>query len=427
LAYRRAPFDFVERCEREHYGIAELRFVHRVNYVVTDPSMLEQIFVTQNKAFQKGFGHKETRPLFGDGLLTSDGATWRAHRKVLNPFFHPSKTDAYGGSIEATTREHLSEWRHHETRNVYRDMNRLCLEVLFCSLFGRSFAHAFETVGRAALALHQSHNRWTYGSGEFRAAVRELDAFLHDLIEHYQADAEQGSDVVSTLLREHRRNPSGLTFAQVRDHVATTILAGFETTASAITWTLYLLARHPVILRELQAELDELRQRKAFSDASMAELPSLTQVLCESLRLYPPAHRLTRRAIEPVTLGDYELPAGTELLIPVWAVHRSARHYAQPHTFLPSRWTPELRASLPRFAYFPFGGGPRTCIGQSMAVREMSVIVATIASSFDLAPAFAGERLPYHGITLLPDGADMPLIVRARAAKTQTARRSSAF
>src|SRR5690606_24755339 len=163
------------------------------------------------------------------------------------------------------------------------------------------------------------------------------------------------------------------------------------------------LARHPEAVGAVRDELDAVVADRSIGDISPRALPVLHAVLCEALRLYPPAHRLSRHSIQNVRLGEYEFPAGTDFLIPVWAVHRSARHYPDPDAFLPGRWTAEMRATLPRFAFLPFGGGSRACIGQTLALREMTIIVSTIISQFDLETAFAGDKTPYNGITLLPD------------------------
>lgn len=411
-----APFELARRCEQDYYGIADLRFGLRSVYLVTAPALIEEILSGSNKCFEKGLGHEETRALFGEGLLTADGAPWRAHRKVLNPFFHASRMDGYGERIEASARAATSRWRHGEARNIYRDMNVLCLDVLMQSFFGSDVPGAIEEVGRAVQALHTTHNRWTYDSTGFRAAAERFDAFIEGVIETFRSKQTGAKDLVNVLLSAHAANPSVTTRKHVRDQVATMILAGFETTASAITWALYLLARHPAVVAELRAELDQVGTKRPLATLSPHALPRLYATLCESLRLYPPAHRLSRRAIAPVRLGHHTFAAGTDFIIPVWAVHRSHRHYAEPDAFRPERWTAQMRAALPRYAFLPFGGGPRACIGQTMAFREMTIIVATIVSRFDLETTFDGDKAPYNGITLLPESGDLSLRIHARAA-----------
>lgn len=413
-----APFELSRRCERDYYGIADLRFGLRNVYVVTAPDVIEEILTTKNKSFQKGLGFDEARALFGDGLLTSDGATWRTHRKVVNPFFHASRMDAYGKRIETSARAAMSKWRDGETRNLYRDMNVLCLGVLMQCFFGNEIPGAIEGVRDAVKLLHASHHEWTYDSPEFRAAAERFDTFVEGVIETFRSERDNASDLVNVLLAAHAANPGAMTRRHVRDEVATMIIAGFETTASAITWTLYLLARHPAVATALRTEIDDATSERSLGELSLRSLPLLNAVLCESLRMYPPAHRLSRRAMEPVHVGGYDFPEGADFIIPVWAVHRSPRHYAEPDTFRPDRWTAEMRASLPRFAFMPFSGGPRACIGQSLAFREMGIIVATIVSKFGLETSFVGEKAPYNGVTLVPDGSEMMLRVRARRVRS---------
>lgn len=416
-----APFEFSRRCERDFYGIADLRFGLRSVYLVTAPDLIEEILTTQNKSFEKGLGHEEPRALFGDGLLTADNATWRTHRKVVSPFFHASRMDGYGKRIEASARAAAARWRDGETRNVYRDMNVLCLGVFMQSIFGSEVPGAAEQVTNAVKVLHRAHNRWTYDSAAFRETAEGFDEFVEGVIETFRSERKDAKDLVNVLLAAHAADPDVMTRKHVRDQVATMIFAGFETTASAISWTLYLLARHPTVAAALRTELDEVVGERSLGELPPHALPRLYAVLCEVLRLYPPAHRLSRRATKLVQLGGHAFPAGTDFIIPTWAVHRSPRHYGEPDAFRPERWTAEMRATLPRFAYFPFGGGPRTCIGQTLAFREMAIIVSTIVSRFDLEAAFAGDKAPYNGITLVPAGGDMQLRFRARRASRASA------
>ncbi len=419
-AWNDEPFNFAQRCERDYFGIANIRLFHRIVYVVTDPHMVEEMFVDQHKSFYKGIGHDEAKSLFGEGLLTSDGEVWQRHRKMLHPFFHSGRVPTYSGKIEACAREVLAEWRDGETRNIYRDMNRVCLAILLRSLFGRDIPGALDPVARAAAALHQSHNRWTYRSAEFKSAKRDFDRLVDEIIadlrddrdSNGQIDKSESGDLVNVLLRAHLSDPKAVTAQHVHDQVATMLLSGFETTASGVTFALYFLAKHPDVCAQVRGEIHALGASVALGDVSPEALPTLMLAVSESLRLLPPAHRLTRRAVAPVKLGPYDFAAGSEFLIPIWAIHRSARVFENPETFLPSRWTRELRRSLPRYAYMPFGSGPRACIGQSMALREMLTIVACVVSSFELMPASSEELVPYNGLTLIPGGGTVPLSVK---------------
>lgn len=410
--------NFYRRCEAHPAGIVQIRIYRRPLFVVTAPALIEEILTTQNKRFEKGIGLADLKPLFGDGLLTADHDVWRAHRKVIGPHFPVSKLEASSRTIADCTSDLLAGWQSGETRDVYRDMTRLGLRVVVRTLFGRDLPGADEQAARMVAVLQWCQKELAHfgddGKARFDAAIAELDAFAGDVIEQLRADPGDGADLVNTLLRAQRANPAAVTDAHIRDQVVTMLLAGYETTATALAWTLYLLARHPASAARLRDELDDALAEKPLAALTPGDAPYLMQVVCESLRLYPPAHRISRRATEAVQLGGYDFAAGTDFVVPQWAVQRSPRHYRNPESFAPERWTPEMRGALPRFAFFPFAGGPRRCIGESLAMRELLLIVGAIAHVFELSPASAREILPYEGITLVPEGGALPLRVRAR-------------
>jgi cytochrome P450 len=233
--------------------------------------------------------------------------------------------------------------------------------------------------------------------------VAALDRYVARLIARRRA-ARAGDDFLSLLLAAHDGAGAPLSERQVRDEVVTMFLAGHETAASSLSWALYLLAAHPPVARRLAAALD----------AGDGATP-LDQVMREALRLYPPAYRISRTTVKTCDIGGHEVKVGTEVMIPQWAVHRSARFFAEPDAFRPERWTPAFTAALPRFAYFPFGGGARTCIGNTFAEVEGSVVVGELCRRFELALPPGAEAAPFLGVTLLPRGNQLLLQVRRRA------------
>jgi cytochrome P450 len=410
------------RVERDHFGVAQIRVYNRFLYIVTDPALIEAALVDQHRSFIKGPGLADLQILFGEGLLTADGATWRAHRKALGPHFQTSRMPAYAALIADATRARLAAWPDDGVVDVYREAAALALTIVMRSLFGRELPGAAEHAAAIIAALQRCQKELAHfsegGRAAFAAAIATLDRWVLDVIDELGAAA--GDDVVNTLLATHRADPVGMTREHVRDEIVTLLLSGYETTATALSWTLHLLSRHPAVAAALRAEL-----AAAPADTfDPARTPVLMQVLCEGLRLYPPAHRVSRRAVAPVELGGHRFAAGTDFVIPQWAVQRSARWFDQPDAFRPDRWTPALRAALPRFAYFPFGGGPRKCVGEQLALRELVLVIAAVAREFDLAPTLA-EVVPYDGITLVPNEGTLPLEIRRRAPSpgvTQSAR-----
>ncbi|HZW88264.1 MAG TPA: cytochrome P450 [Myxococcaceae bacterium] len=427
---------FYRRCEEE--GGAVATHIWRLPIlVVTAPELVEEVLIRKQQCFIKSAGLRSTRLAFGQGLLTSDRELWLRQRRTLQAAFHARQLALYRTSMEEACRRLVDTFQDGQVRNVHHDMTELCFEVLARSLFGEELPVARALVGAAAEALHAFHHlfsQWVGAAGglafaavrgiatalgrpdfvveptllpttyarRFRRAVQALDAFVTALIERRRGEP-RGGDFLSLLLsaRDERNLP--LDERLIRDEIVTMFLAGHETAASSLSWTLYLLARHPEVARALALQLDQ-------GDGS--EL--LDQVTREGLRLYPPAYRISRTAVARCRIGDHEVRRGTEIMIPQWAIQRSARWFDAPDEFRPERWTRTFMESLPRFAYFPFGGGARSCIGHSFANLEASVVLAAILRRFTLAVPAGFEAEPFLGVTLLPKDNRILLEVRRR-------------
>lgn len=427
---------FYRRCEEE--GGAVATHIWRLPIlVVTAPELVEEVLIRKQQCFIKSAGLRSTRLAFGQGLLTSDRELWLRQRRTLQAAFHARQLALYRTSMEESCRRLLDTFRDAEVRNVHHDMTELCFEVLARSLFGEDLPVARALVGATAEALHAFHHlfsQWVGAAGglafaavrgiatalgrpdfvveptllpttysrRFRRAVHALDAFVAALIERRRGEPGSG-DFLSLLLsaRDERNLP--LDERLIRDEIVTMFLAGHETAASSLSWTLYLLARHPEIARALALQLDQ-------GDGS----ERLEQVTREGLRLYPPAYRISRTAVARCRIGDHEVGRGTEIMIPQWAIQRSARWFDAPDEFRPERWTRPFMESLPRFAYFPFGGGARSCIGHSFANLEASVVLAAVLRRFTLAVPAGFEAEPFLGVTLLPRDNRILLEVRRR-------------
>jgi cytochrome P450 len=333
----------------------------------------------------------------------------------------------------------LDTFRDGEIRNIHHDMTELCFEVLARSLFGEEMPEAQELVAASAEALHAFHHlhaQWIGAAGglafagvralatalgrpdfvvdptllptsyarRFREAVGALDAFVAGLIARKRREKPNG-DFLSLLFSAVDEAGAPLEDRQIRDEIVTMFLAGHETAASSLTWALSLLAQHPAVAQTLALQLDQ---------AGGAEL--LDQVSREGLRLYPPAYRISRTTVSRCEIGGHEVKPGVEIMIPQWAVQRSARHFEAPDEFRPERWTPEFIEQLPHFAYFPFGGGPRTCIGNSFAQLEASVVLGMVCRRFELRVAPGFEAKPFLGVTLIPRDNTVLLEVQHRKA-----------
>ncbi|HET6983562.1 MAG TPA: cytochrome P450, partial [Myxococcaceae bacterium] len=370
---------FYRRCEEEG-GLVRTHIWQLPICVVTAPELVEEVLIRKQRCFIKSAGLRSTRLAFGEGLLTSDRDLWLRQRRTLQAAFHARQLEIYGRLAEDACRQLLDTFEHGEVRNIHHDMTELCFEVLARSLFGEELTEAQELVSAAAETLHAFHHlyaQWVGAAGglafagvralatalgrpdfvveptllptsysrRFREAIGELDAFVEALLERRRREKRDG-DFLSLLLSA--RDDAGRPIAdrQIRDEIVTMFLAGHETSASSLSWTLHLLARHPEVAEDLSLQLEQ---------GGGEEL--LDQVIREGLRLYPPAYRISRTTVAPCRIGEHEVTPGTEIMIPQWAIHRSARHFEAPDEFRPERWTPAFLEALPRFAYFPFGGG----------------------------------------------------------------------
>jgi cytochrome P450 len=286
------------------------------------------------------------------------------------------------------------------------------------TLFDTDVAEQAPAVGRALETVLAEFSRQilqplplplsvpTPGNRRFRRAVAELDAIIYDIIERRRVQPGSGDagDLLSVLLRAQDDEGSGMTDRQLRDEVMTLFLAGHETTAITLSWAWYLLATNPTVAAKLDAELSTLAGEAPTVDA-LHRLPYTAKVIRETLRLYPPVWTLEgRRAVRDCTIGGHRIKAGTVMLLSPWVTHRDPRFYADPQRFDPDRWTDDFTKQLPRYAFFPFGGGQRLCIGQSFAEMEAALILATIGQRFHLALADTRTIAPAPSITLRPNG-----------------------
>ena len=342
-------------------------------------------------------------------------------------------------------------FRHGEVRNAYADVRTLCLDSMSRSIFGEDGASAGELVTNLAEALQGFHVEgtrwlerpaggllftafralstragrpdWNFDWSDaplgfarpFRRAVQRLDEYVYRNI----ADARRGrrgTGLLPCLIDAQAEDNAPLTDEQIRDEVVTMFLAGHETTASSIVFALDLLAAHPSALTRVQREADDLLGGAEPTMETLRQLPYLRSVITETLRLFPPAYRVSRTVVKDCTLGPYDIEAGAELIIPQWAVHRSKRHFEEPDAFVPERWTPELMRGLHRFAYLPFGSGPRTCIGNNLALLEAGLVLSMLTHAWSFRRPPGAQVETYDGFSLVPRGGRLDLMVETRGA-----------
>jgi cytochrome P450 len=415
------------RWAREYGDIVYYRFFDFRFYVLFHPQHIEQVLLGKTGNFVKGITSRANPELFGNGLLTSDGDFWRRQRKLSNPAFHRESLVRYADITTEEATRLLQGWKNGETRNVHNDMMNVTLRIVLRSLFGSDLGESMKVIEPALDAIMVSSSGFhsiafflgipTPTRARHFRAVREIDRVVYALIargreklrsgEGRAANAEQqtaggAKDLLTLLLTARDDDGNSMSDQQLRDEVITLLLAGHETTALNLSWTWYLLAQHPEVGEKLHAELDAVLGGRLPCAGDLPKLQYTDRVIRETLRLYPPAWRIFRRTEEPFAVGDYVLPAGSNIVLSQWVTQRDPRWFSEPERFYPERWTEEAASKLPRFAYFPFGGGPRVCIGAGFAMMEATLLLATIAQRFRLRLAPNQRIEPLASITLRP-------------------------
>ena len=411
----RDQLGFLLACARRHGDVVQLRFGRRRVVLLNHPRDVEEVLVTRQRNFVKGYFYRILGPLLGNGLLTSEGDFWLRQRRLAQPAFHRERINAYAQTMVAYTQQMLSAWRDGEVRDVHQDMMRLTLRVVGNTLFDTDIEADAPEVGEALpVALHELSNQMigpefvlpgsipTPSRLRLRRAVGRLDPVIYRIIAQRRADSLDHGDLLSAMLAAQDDDGSRMTDRQLRDEAMTIVLAGHETTALALTWSWYLLSAHPASLQRLAAELDGVLAGRPPTLADLPQLRYAEAVILEAMRLYPPIFGIGRESIAECELGGYVVPAGTSVYVAPWVIQRDPRFFEKPDAFRPERWLDGLAKRLPRFAYFPFGGGPRLCMGQQFAMLEAVLVLSTIAQRWRLVHPQTDAIEPVPTLTLRP-------------------------
>lgn len=410
------PLGTFTRWARTYGDIFHYRFLHRHVYFLNHPDLIKEVLVTRASQFRKGDAVRANRRIFGNGLLSNEGTSWRTQRRLIQPAFHRTRIDGYAATMVSYTERMISTWRSGETRDIHEDMMRLTLEIVSKALFSVDImsqedriAVALNTLMRLGtggrLLLPEMFRRIpTAKNQEYRRAGSELDDIVHSIIRHRQSEPlADADDLLSSLLEARYDDGSAMSTQQLRDEVMTLLLAGHETTAVSLSWVWMLLAQHPDVERQLTRELEDVLAGRAPTIEDLPKLGVAERIVKEAMRLYPPAWATVRSAVEDCEIAGYTVPANSAVIMSQWVTHRDPRFYDEPEQFRPDRWVPERYNSAPRFTYFPFGGGPRMCIGASFAMTEAVLVLAIIAQRWQVKLASDAPE-PVPGITLRPRG-----------------------
>jgi cytochrome P450 len=430
IPFRDRPLDLITRAAR--YGdLVKWRFGWVWFYQANHPDIVHDVLVRRAGSFFKTPRLKQVLGnVLGDGLLTSDGETWRNSRRLVQPAFHASRIEAYGEVMTDYTQSMMQGWSGGDEYDMRHEMMTLTLGIVAKTLFDADLdGDLSERVGGAVTVSQEHANeqfsrlltlpRWlpTEKNRRSQAAVDDLDLILSEIISARRASGEDRGDLMSMLLLSRDEDSgAGLTDRQVRDEAMTLFLAGHETTAVALTWTWVLLDQHPDVLQRLEDEVDRVLRGRVPRVSDLSDLKYTERVIEESMRLYPPAWIVGRQAIEPVDIGPYQLEQGSIVLVPPFAIHRQPEFYPDPEAFNPDRFAPEREAERPRYAYLPFGGGPRICIGNSFAMQEARLILAAMVQKVRLALVPGTDLTPDPLITLRPKSPITMRVARREAA-----------
>jgi cytochrome P450 len=395
FAYERDPLGFMTRCAREYGDVVSLRFPGMPTVMFNHPDQIEYVLRTAHQNFIKDKFTRRMKPLLGEGLLTSEGAQWRRQRRLVQPSFHHAQIQQYGAVMVADADRMLRDWKPGETRNIHHEMMRLTLQIVARTLFDVDVAGEAKEVGELLeIVMDFFVNPLNLLPGRlwiptplvlrFRRAAKRLDAIIRRMIEDRRPAAARSTDLISRLLTARDEAGAAMSDQQIRDELITLFLAGHETTALTLTYCFWLLGQNPHAEGKLVEELQTVLGGRPPTAADAPRLTYTEWVVKESMRLYPPAWGVARQAIDDCEVGGWFIPKGTQLALTQWIVHRDARWFDEPEEFKPERWADDLQRRLPRGAYFPFGDGPRICIGQGFAMLEAVLLLATIAQRFRL-------------------------------------------
>jgi len=405
---------FFTDCAERYGDVVSIRIGSWPALFLNHPDHFEYVLLENNKNFIKHtFFWRHVTEIFGSGLITNEGAPWLRQRRLMQPAFHRERVAAYGKTMVEYTDRMLDSWDE-GPRDVHRDLMHLTMEIATKTLFGADLSdEAAEEVGAAFNdAVVEIANRFRRpvkipewlpipSNRRYARAVARLDQLVYDMMKVNRG----GDDLLSMLMEARDEDGSAMDAKQIRDEAVTIFLAGHETTAIALSWTFHLLAQHP--------EVEERLAREVRATEDLTHLPFLANVVNESMRLYPPAYAFGREAVADCEIAGYPVPAKTTIFMSPWVSHRDKRWFADPLEFRPERWENDLAKKLPRFAYLPFGGGPRICIGNSFALMEAALILGTILRRYRLTQPRGQKVEPFASITLRPrDG--MPMTATRR-------------
>ncbi|HLZ31458.1 MAG TPA: cytochrome P450 [Chloroflexota bacterium] len=424
----RDALGLLSRCARDYGDFVRMRLGPTHIVLISHPALVEELLTTRSHDFRKNLGSRRLGSALGNGLLVSEGDLWLRQRRLMQPAFHRQRIDGMAETMVATASKALESWQAGDRRDIYREMMDLTLQIAARTLIGTDITEDMTCIRRSSRIM-TDHLRSrlfslmtllpdrvpTPGNLRYAAAVRDLDTLVYRRIAGRRAGPSGGEDDLLGMLLAARDDAGrGMTDRQLRDEVLTIMSAAYDTTALALTWAWVLLAKHPAAESRLGAEIGTVPRGHAPGALDSSRLTYVEQIVTETLRLYPSAWAIGREALRDTQIGGQSVRKGTTVLLSPYVLHRDPRLFDDPNAFRPERWAAGLLHRLPRFAYVPFGGGQRMCIGSGFAQLEITLLLATITQRFRIEltdPTRPVEPVPV--LTLQPRGG-VPVTLSAR-------------
>lgn len=403
---------------REYGDVVYWKVAHRQTCLVTHPDLVYEVLATKSAQFTKtADARRAVGPILGEGLLLSEGNLYKRQRRLIQPAFHHRRIESYAQIMVDLAADRAAGYIVGEKRDIAEEMTKITLAIVCKTLFDAEVTGAAQRAGELVEILQRCADsdfktllplpEWvpTSNHRQKQRAIRALDEFLYGLIAARRKNAGEHKDLLSMLLEARDEDGSGMEDRRVRDELITLFLAGHETTAAALTWTLFLLAKNPRCEGLVRAELREVLGGRQPTPADVPKLEYTTQVFKEAMRFYPSAWAIGRDPVTDVEIGGYTIPAGTLVLCCPSVTHHDPRFFPDPEAFQPERFSPSAASPIPKSAYFPFGIGPRSCIGQGFVMLEAPLILATLLQRFRFALSPGQNLRPDPLITLRPNTA----------------------
>jgi cytochrome P450 len=430
LEVQHDPLPFIAKLHHLYGDVVHVKLGPKSVYLVTHPDDVQHVLQENNRNYKKGAHYEVLKPMFGNGLMLSEGDFWLRQRRLIQPAFLRKRLSGFATTMTDITEQMLERWDRVTERggsfDVSRELVSLTLSIVCTTMFGTDISKEATGIGEAhAYCLAHAEQKVVSllavpdripspGNLKYRRSVELLHSVIDRFIKERRASGEDRGDLLSTLafLRYEGTNEL-MDHAQLKDEIITIFLNGHETVSGALGWAFYLLSKNPLAAQKLHAEVDRVLGGRTPTVDDIPKLKYTTMVIEESMRLYPPAWMLERDTLEPDELGGYHIPANSTIFLCQWMTHRHEDFWENPEGFEPERFSRENSAARHRFAYFPFGGGPRLCVGVNFAMMEMALVLAMVAQRFqlDLVP---GYPVGYEPVITLRPKQGIPMTPRRR-------------